>query len=86
MEYELIQEKNQVAISRINLEHQINRTVEAEKQAKQKEQDYIHKRQELTQSSLMQELTNSYEARLKAEKEKQTKLEEQNENLKLDND
>lgn len=86
LEYELIQEKNQVTISRINLEHQINRTVEAEKQAKQKEQDYIHRRQELTQSSLTQELTNSYEARLKAEKEKQTKLEEQNENLKLDNE
>lgn len=86
LEYELIQEKNQVAISRINLEHQINRTVEAEKQAKQKEQDYIHRRQELTQSSLTQELTNSYEARLKAERENQAKLEEQNENLKLDNE
>lgn len=86
LEYELIQEKNQVTISRINLEHQINRTVEAEKKANQKEQDYIHRRQELTQSSLIQELTNSYEARLKAEKEKQTKLEEQNENLKLDNE
>ena len=86
LEYELIQEKNQVTINRINLEHQIDRTVEAEKQAKQKEQDYIHKRQELTQSSLIQELTNSYEARLKAEREKQAKLEEQNENLKLDNE
>ena len=86
LEYELIQEKNQVTINRINLEHQIDRTVEAEKKAKQKEQDYIHRRQELTQSSLTQELTNSYEARLKAEKEKQTKLEEQNENLKLDNE
>lgn len=86
LEYELIQEKNQVTISRINLEHQINRTVKAEKQAKQKEQDYIHRRQELTQSSLIQELTNSYEARLKAEQEKQAKLEEQNENLKLDNE
>lgn len=86
LEYELIQEKNQVTINRINLEHQIDRTVKAEKQAKQKEQDYIHKRQELTQSSLIQELTNSYEARLKAEQEKQAKLEEQNENLKLDNE
>ena len=86
LEYELIQEKNQVTINRINLEHQIDRTVEAEKQAKQKEQDYIHRRQELTQSSLTQELTNSYEARLKAEQEKQAKLEEQNENLKLDNE
>lgn len=86
LEYELIQEKNQVTINRINLEHQIDRTVEAEKQAKQKEQDYIHKRQELTQSSLIQELTNSYEAKLKAEQEKQAKLEEQNENLKLDNE
>lgn len=86
LEYELIQEKNQVTINRINLEHQIDRTVEAEKQAKQKEQDYIHKRQELTQSSLIQELTSSYEARLKAEREKQAKLEEQNENLKLDNE
>lgn len=86
LEYELIQEKNQVTINRINLEHQIDRTVEAEKQAKQKEQDYIHRRQELTQSSLIQELTNSYEARLKAEQEKQAKLEEQNENLKLDNE
>ena len=86
LEYELIQEKNQVTINRINLEHQINRTVEAEKKANQKEQDYIHKRQELTQSSLIQELTNSYEARLKAEQEKQAKLEEQNENLKLDNE
>jgi hypothetical protein len=86
LEYELIQEKNQVTISRINLEHQINRTVEAEKKANQKEQDYIHRRQELTQSSLTQELTNSYEARLKAEQENQAKLEEQNENLKLDNE
>ena len=86
LEYELIQEKNQVTISRINLEHQINRTVEAEKKANQKEQDYIHRRQELTQSSLTQELTNSYEAKLKAEQEKQAKLEEQNENLKLDNE
>lgn len=86
LEYELIQEKNQVTISRINLEHQINRTVEAEKKAKQKEQDYIYRRQELTQSSLIQELTSSYEARLKAEREKQAKLEEQNENLKLDNE
>ena len=86
LEYELIQEKNQVTINRINLEHQINRTVEAEKQAKQKEQDYINRRQELTQSSLTQELTNSYEARLKAEQENQAKLEEQNENLKLDNE
>ena len=86
LEYELIQEKNQVTINRINLEHQIDRTVEAEKQAKQKEQDYIHRRQELTQSSLTQELTNSYEARLKAEQENQAKLEEQNENLKLDNE
>ena len=86
LEYELIQEKNQVTINRINLEHQIDITVEAEKQAKQKEQDYIHRRQELTQSSLIQELTNSYEARLKAEQEKQAKLEEQNENLKLDNE
>lgn len=86
LEYELIQEKNQVTINRINLEHQINRTVEAEKKAKQKEQDYINRRQELTQSSLTQELTNSYEARLKAERENQAKLEEQNENLKLDNE
>ena len=86
LEYELIQEKNQVTINRINLEHQIDRTVEAEKQAKQKEQDYIHRRQELTQSSLIQELTSSYEARLKAEREKQANLEEQNENLKLDNE
>ena len=87
IDYEkIIQEKNQVTINRINLEHQIDRTVEAEKQAKQKEQDYIHKRQELTQSSLIQELTSSYEARLKAEQEKQAKLEEQNENLKLDNE
>ena len=86
LEYELIQEKNQVTINRINLEHQIDRTVEAEKKANQKEQDYIHKRQELTQSSLTQELTNSYEARLKAEQENQAKLEEQNENLKLDNE
>lgn len=86
LEYELIQEKNQVTINRINLEHQIDRTVEAEKQAKQKEQDYIHKRQELTQSSLIQELTNSYEAKLKAEQENQANLEEQNENLKLDNE
>lgn len=86
LEYELIQEKNQVTINRINLEHQIDRTVEAEKKAKQKEQDYIYRRQELTQSSLIQELTNSYEARLKAEQENQAKLEEQNENLKLDNE
>ena len=86
LEYELIQEKNQVTISRINLEHQIDRTVEAEKKANQKEQDYINRRQELTQSSLTQELTNSYEARLKAEQENQAKLEEQNENLKLDNE
>lgn len=86
LEYELIQEKNQVTINRINLEHQIDRTVEAEKKAKQKEQDYIHKRQELTQSSLIQELTNSYEAKLKAEQENQANLEEQNENLKLDNE
>lgn len=86
LEYELIQEKNQVTISRINLEHQIDRTVEAEKKAKQKEQDYINRRQELTQSSLIQELTNSYEAKLKAEQENQAKLEEQNENLKLDNE
>lgn len=86
LEYELIQEKNQVAIEKINLQNQIDRTVEAEKKAKQKEQDYIHRRQELTQSSLIQELTSSYEARLKAEREKQAKLEEQNENLKLDNE
>lgn len=86
LEYELIQEKNQVAIEKINLEHQIDRTAEAEKEAKQKEQDYIHKRQELTQSSLIQELTNSYEEELKKEREKQAELEEQNENLKLDNE
>lgn len=86
LEYELIQEKNQVAIEKINLQNQIDRTVEAEKKAKQKEQDYIYRRQELTQSSLIQELTSSYEARLKAEREKQAKLEEQNENLKLDNE
>lgn len=83
LEYELIQEKNQVSISRMTLEHQIDRTLEAEKKAKQKEQDYIHKRQELTQSSLIQELTNSYEARLKAEKEaKEQEQAEQNEQLK----
>lgn len=86
LEYELIQEKNQVAINRINLEHQIDRTAEAEKEAKQKEQDYIHRKQELTQSSLIQELTNSYEEELKKEREKQAELEEQNENLKLDNE
>ena len=86
LEYELIQEKNQVTIEKINLQNQIDRTVEAEKKAKQKEQDYINRRQELTQSSLTQELTNSYEARLKAERENQAKLEEQNENLKLDNE
>lgn len=86
LEYELIQEKNQVAINRINLEHQIDRTVEAEKKAKQKEQDYIYRRQELTQSSLIQELTNSYEEELEKEREKQVNLEEQNENLKLDNE
>lgn len=86
LEYELIQEKNQVAIEKINLEHQIDRTAEAEKEAKQKEQDYIHRKQELTQSSLIQELTNSYEEELKKEREKQAKLEEQNENLKLDNE
>ena len=86
LEYELIQEKNQVTINRINLEHQINRTVEAEKKAKQKEQDYINRRQELTQSSLIQELTNSYEEELEKERENQAKLEEQNENLKLDNE
>ena len=77
LEYELIQEKHQVAIEKINLQNQIDRTVEAEKKAKQKEQDYIYRRQELT---------SSYEARLKAEREKQAKLEEQNENLKLDNE
>lgn len=86
LEYELIQEKNQVAIEKINLEHQIDRTAEAEKEAKQKEQDYIHRKQELTQSSLIQELTNSYEEELKKEREKQAELEEQNENLKLDNE
>lgn len=86
LELELIQEKNQVTIEKINLQNQIDRTVEAEKKAKQKEQDYIYRRQELTQSSLIQELTSSYEARLKAEREKQAKLEEQNENLKLDNE
>lgn len=86
LEYELIQEKNQVTINRINLEHQIDRTAEAEKEAKQKEQDYIHRKQELTQSSLIQELTNSYEEELKKEREKQAELEEQNENLKLDNE
>lgn len=93
LEYELIQEKNQVAIEKINLEHQIDRTVEAEKKAKQKEQDYIHKRQELTQNSLIQELTNSYEARLKAEKEAKEqeqaeqikKLKAENENLNFEN-
>lgn len=77
LEYELIQEKNQVAIEKINLEHQIERTAEAEKEAKQKEQDYIHRKQELT---------NSYEEELKKEREKQAELEEQNENLKLDNE
>lgn len=83
LEYELIQEKNQVAIEKINLEHQIDRTAEAEKEAKQKEQDYIHRKQELTQSSLIQELTNSYEARLKAEKEaKEQEQAEQNEQIK----
>lgn len=83
LEYELIQEKNQVAIEKINLQNQIDRTVEAEKKAKQKEQDYIYRRQELTQSSLIQELTNSYEARLKAEKEaKEQEQAEQNEQIK----
>ncbi|HDX6248743.1 TPA: hypothetical protein RPV63_001971 [Campylobacter fetus subsp. venerealis] len=86
LRYELVQETNKLAVSRTSYERKTNDLATAEAKAKEAEISYTRKRQELTQSSLIQELTNSYEARLKAEQEKQAKLEEQNENLKLDNE
>lgn len=86
LRYELVQETNKLAVSRTSYESKTNDLATAEAKAKEAEISYTRKRQELTQSSIIQELTNSYEARLKAEQEKQAKLEEQNENLKLDNE
>lgn len=93
LEYELIQEKNQVAIEKINLQNQIDYTAKIAAATLKAEQEHKAKIQELeaiklsySENNAVKELKRQHEEELEKEREKKAKLEEQNENLKLDNE
>lgn len=93
LEYELIQEKNQVTIEKINLQNQIDYTAKIAAATLKAEQEHKAKIQELeaiklsySENDVVKELKKQHEEELEKEQEKQAKLEEQNENLKLDNE
>lgn len=86
LRYELVQEQNKLAVSRTSYERKTNDLATAEAKAKEAETSYKNKRQELTQSSIIQELTQAHEADLKKEKEEKEKLKQKIEQLKADNE
>lgn len=93
LEYELIQEKNQVTIEKINLQNQIDYTAKIAAATLEAEQEHKAKIQELeaiklsySENNAVKELKRQHEEELEKEREKKAKLEEQNENLKLDNE
>lgn len=93
LEYELIQEKNQVTIEKINLQNQIDYTAKIATATLKAEQEHKAKIQELeaiklsySENDVVKELKKQHEEELEKERENQAKLEEQNENLKLDNE
>ena len=93
LEYELIQEKNQVTIEKINLQNQIDYTAKIAAATLKAEQEHKAKIQELeaiklsySENDVVKELKKQHEEELEKERENQAKLEEQNENLKLDNE
>ena len=86
LRYELVQEQNRLAVSRTSYERKTNDLAAAEAKAKEAEISYKNKRQELTQSTLIQELTQAHEADLKKEKEEKEKLKQKLQELKADNE
>lgn len=86
LRYELVQETNKLAVSRTSYERKTNDLAAAEAKAKEAETSYKNKRQELTQSSIIQELTQAHEADLKKEKEEKEKLKQKLQELKADNE
>lgn len=86
LRYELVQETNKLAVSRTNYEHKTNDLAAAEAKAKEAEANYTLKRQELTQSSIIQELTQAHKVDLKKEKEEKEKLKQKLQELKADNE
>lgn len=93
LEYELIQEKNQVTIEKINLQNQIDYTAKIAAATLEAEQEHKAKIQELeaiklsySENNAVKELKRQHEEELEKERKKKAKLEEQNENLKLDNE
>ena len=93
LELELIQEKNQVTIEKINLQNQIDYTAKIAAATLEAEQEHKAKIQELeaiklsySENNAVKELKRQHEEELEKEREKKAKLEEQNENLKLDNE
>ena len=86
LRYELVQETNKLAVSRTSYERKTNDLATAEAKAKEAEANYTLKRQELTQSSIIQELTQSHEADLQKEKEEKEKLKQKLQELKAKNE
>ena len=86
LRYELVQETNKLAVSRTSYERKTNDLAAAEAKAKEAEANYTFKRQELTQSSIIQELNQAHEADLKKEKEEKEKLKKKIEDLKAKNE
>lgn len=93
LEYELIQEKNQVTIEKINLQNQIDYTAKIAATTLKAEQEHKAKIQELeaiklsySENDAIKELKKQHEEELKKEREKQANLKEQNKNLKEDNE
>lgn len=93
LEYELIQEKNQVTIEKINLQNQIDYTAKIAAATLEAEQEHKAKIQELeaiklsySENNAVKELKRQHEEELEKERKEKAKLEEQNENLKLDNE
>lgn len=75
LRYELVQETNKLAVSRTSYERKTNDLAAAEAKAKEAEANYTLKRQELTQSSIIQELKANNE-RLEIIKTEAIKLKE----------
>lgn len=93
LEYELIQEKNQVTIEKINLQKQIDYTAKIAATTLKAEQEHKAKIQELeaiklsySENDAIKELKKQHEEELEKEREKQANLKEQNKNLKEDNE
>lgn len=93
LEYELIQEKNQVTIEKINFQKQIDYTAKIAATTLKAEQEHKAKIQELeaiklsySENDAIKELKKQHEEELEKEREKQANLKEQNKNLKEDNE